>query len=270
MPNAILCFAETLRSNARMIVDYILAIATLGTAFAAFLTIGAMKRQQRASYTPQLFPGNALYVIRKDSKGVPFVEEQGTESDDYPTYAMHLAPVPFRNIGLGAAHSIVVGWEYDRAVLVGRLEQLGQQSGLISKGTDEHLRFASQPDEKKDFGFVVRAPSEHDRRIASLTPGETIVLHVPDSILNYLAFRTVAESVTATYLRREFDEHGITVALQYMDIGGRVLRKSVPVHIHVLSYDPPNATPGSDHAIVSFQFFLPDAKKSWSRRRMRK
>ena len=267
MLGAIQCLAGSLWSTVVALSDPISSLATLAAAVAAFITIALMKQQHRASYTPQLFPANVTYVLRKNKDGVPFFAEQGAESEDYPLYAMHIAPLAIRNIGLGAAHSIVVGWDYDHASMVHDLASIGTATGMIAKESDELFRFAAESGRAPYFGFVVRSPSGHDRLVAALTPGETVTLSAPESLLNYIAFKAIAEVAASGSIRHEFDATSVAVEFAYKDIGGKSLHKRVSLDIHVYVFTPRDATPGSDHAVASFRFSVPDGGKSSKPRR---
>ena len=245
-----------LNDDNNTVLQYLIILGTFITAITALINIRLVKKQNRASYSPQLFPQNQYYVVRKSKEFVPFIVKQGEKEESYPEYAMHFAPYIIRNVGLGSALSVEVHWKFDHQRMGNYLCEIGKSR--IKQDDTHKQQFYFMKQSGEDFGLIIKEPKEFKKNIASIIPGEEIISYIPESILNYISFRNELEILKRKRIQYIIDD--IKLILNYLDIGSQSKQQVICMRILVNAYTLKNPTPGSDHALVRFEYYIPDKK----------
>jgi hypothetical protein len=242
-----------LRVHIDVIIQYTIALGALITAIAALLNIRIMKKNNRNSYLPQIYPTNSYYVMRKTDEELPYIVQQGKSQDDIISYAMNNAPVSIRNIGLGAGVSVEFLWKYDKISLISTLMKTGKS--LIIKDEDHDSLYYYLKENEGKFGFEFELPEYYRKSIASIIPGEEISIYIPETILNYIRFRNITNYRNTGNVRDEYSLEDIILEINYKDIGKKSVKQNIKMRINSYTHFRKNATNISDHSIIKIEYY---------------
>lgn len=196
---------------------WIAAIGTVVMAIVSFLTLWRIKQQQEASYAPRLLPVNETLELKINSQGIPFFHLRGEKVSDDFSYAMHSVHLCLQNIGIGAAHSIRVKWLIPAQDLKRELIEISDKNVSFKDQGEGLVQYVYGNGANDYFGFRMMGDVNEVQTFSSIVANESVYLNIPESILNYFAFRAIV--ILKESSRTEIDGPPITLNLEYMDIG---------------------------------------------------
>ena len=252
---------ELLIHNQTTILAWIAAIGTAAMAVVAVFTLQTIKRQQASAHRPWLFPGNTTLSLLTNNHGVPYFRMRDEVKSSGFDFAMHSVALELRNIGLGGAHSVEVHWLYDADQMKQWLLSTGDGSHRILEAGDGLCMYVYGDGPDDYFGFRTTGDTDDHQAIAAITPGESVVFRVPESILNFFAFQSVI--LLRSKGRVQLSGPDIGLRLEYTDIGTNKVGNQAEVQCEMVA-----AKRQADHlpiGYLSLEFAnSPDSRSSKS------
>ena len=199
------------------------AIAACITAFAGLSTVREMSRQRKASYQPELtLSGTHVEGTTMAARALPVLwtkKENGEKTESQPLWPRS-PPLSLINIGLGAAKSVSVSWEFPFEQFTGILNDLAQQYLSATPFSFSETVFAIDSDSLGSC--VIYWGKEKRRTIDFILPAaihhEPVMLTLPGS------YCFVVASVLYFYARGNHKGSPeiplLTARTKYFDIGG--------------------------------------------------
>jgi hypothetical protein len=192
-----------------------------------FFSLREMSRQRKETYKPRLFLRNQAYHVQKNPNGTPCF----LKNEDRKLEGLHARPymLELTNIGLGAAHTIRVRWDYDTKRIIKELTELGRQSGRLHNVRDGHFQYVFNiNDNDHGYGFKIARPAEVKADISFLQGGSSTMLPMPDTIRHVLTFFPYLKLLTLDFPHRiGIANNEISLHLEFQDISGEKHRQSL-------------------------------------------
>lgn len=244
---------SVLINNYNIFIELLGVIATLIIAITALNNISIIKKQQKESIKPKLFPINSYYVIRKNTNYIPFVNKQGTEIESEPIYAMNIANHTYKNVGLGPATTISIMWSYNEEKLV---ENLIEGANSIIRQSENYKHQLNYTNNNVDsYSFLIKPSKEEIIKIAAISPNEELSIKLPDTVLNYITFIAIKKKEENERDRIQIDIKDFKIEIVSKDVSGNIIKQIVNVKIVVTIFDLYRPTPGSDHGLIEIDYY---------------
>jgi hypothetical protein len=228
------------------------AVAAMFTAVGTFLTVRQIRRQMEASYRPELTFARVFLTAEPDSPGCP-LPTHWTEQPRYPatgTWAgtttgatiTTLTPVPgwfftnLYNVGLGAATSINVVWNFALEDMIAEINRLAQRT--LTPAFYEYKNGALSLESQTWPPTTIFWENEKTASLDYLMPESThhaaAALKIPMTYIHlfstylYLLFLQKDTRVT-------MQPFPLQIKISYGDISGRRHQVSFSLRIHFIS-----------------------------------
>ena len=203
------------------VVEKLFPVIALALVLATYLTLREVSRQRKEAYRPRLFVGKQAYFVQKNPNGTPcFLKSDAKRLND-----LHAKPyeLELANIGLGAAHTIRLGWRYDKTKIIREMTELGRQSGRLRSISNGHFQYMfNLNDTEHGYRFRIARPSEIKSEIPYLNARSAAKFALPDTVRHILTFSPYLKLLSMEFPDRiETTNHDVAIQIVYMDIAGK-------------------------------------------------
>ncbi len=232
-------------------IDAVPLVALFGVIIALF-TLREMQRQRQKAYEPQLFLSNLTVWMQKNENGTPFIlksdwkRQNGLNSLPFFNLEMH-------NIGLGAANTIAIIWQYDRKGFIEKFKTLASKTKLLKVKDDGYFEYLFKEESDSGYGFSIETTEDSKEELSFLTSDQTSSIRMPQALYNYLTFIPYLELVKQNLPRRiDMTKEICVIKFVYYDIGGKRHRQKIRMYIELYAYS--KEFPENNYALASISF----------------
>ncbi len=194
-----------------------------------------MRKQRRESYKPWLFTKNKNFYLQKNPNGTScFLKEASDEIQDLYGHDYNLE---LHNVGLAAAHTIHIKWDYDHKKLLDEFTKLGTETGMLKRKDESHFEYLFDSEERQGYGFSIHPPAEERSKLAFLRSRDTVNIRIPETIKNYMTFVPYLELLSRKMPHRvDLRDDGFSVRFEFLDISGKKHIQRLNIVIETFAY----------------------------------
>lgn len=194
-----------------------------------------MRKHRRESYKPWLFIKNKNFYLQKNPNGTPcFLKETSNEIQDL--YG-HDYKLELHNVGLAAAHTIHIKWDYDHKKLLDEFTKLGTETSMLERTDVSHFEYLFGSEKQQGFGFSIRPPAEEHSELAFLRSGDIVNISIPETIKNCMTFVPYLELLSRKMpYRVDRRDDGFSVRFKFLDISGKKHIQTLNIVVETFAY----------------------------------